>query len=63
MEISNLPIHNPEKQEKAMQRIMKIATTNLVKKKMIKNKEILKDYFRIPKVNILTHKENQHEIT
>ena len=33
MEISNLPIHNPEKQEKAMQRIMKIATTNLVKKR------------------------------
>ena len=33
MEIPNLPTPNPEKQEKAVQRIMKIATTNLVKKR------------------------------
>ena len=32
MEIPNLPTPNPEKQEKAVQRIMKIATTNRVKK-------------------------------
>ena len=32
MEIPNLLTPNPEKQEKAVQRIMKIATTNLVKK-------------------------------
>ncbi len=30
---------------------------------MIKKKEIQKDYLRTPKVNILTHKEDQHEIT
>ena len=58
MEIPNLLIPDSAKQEKAVQRIMKIATTNLVKKD-----EILTDYLRTQIANIPTHKGDPHEIT